>query len=100
MSDHPKQPKPNWRDKSKDERRKNTQKRTPAPSLQPSRSTTPAPSNRRGLPPGATGILPSNPESARGRADKEEDSLKGGVTATSGMPDNAQSRPGESSLDI
>ncbi|KAJ6524941.1 hypothetical protein B0H19DRAFT_1386049 [Mycena capillaripes] len=37
--------------------------------------------------------LPSNLESARGRADKEEDSVKGGDTAKTGTADNGQSRP-------
>ncbi|KAJ6569846.1 hypothetical protein DFH09DRAFT_430108, partial [Mycena vulgaris] len=93
MSDPPKQPKPNRRHKRKEERRKNTQKRTPAPSPQPSRSTTPAPSNRRGLSPGATGILPSNPKRAPRGFDKGADSLKGGDTAKTDKSDTAQFMP-------
>ncbi|KAJ7928297.1 hypothetical protein B0H13DRAFT_2548709 [Mycena leptocephala] len=82
MSDHPNQPNPNRRDERKDERRKNTQKRTLAPSPQPSRSTTPAPSDRR--------VLPSNPKSAPRGVDKGADSLKGGKTDNS---DTAQFMP-------
>ncbi|KAJ6557436.1 hypothetical protein B0H19DRAFT_1376227 [Mycena capillaripes] len=93
MSDHPKQPKPNRRDRRKDERRKNTQKRTPAPSLPPSPSTTPAPSNKRGLSSGATGISPSNPKRARRGVDNGEEPLARSDTANTGTPDNGQSRP-------
>ncbi|KAJ7351614.1 hypothetical protein DFH08DRAFT_993278 [Mycena albidolilacea] len=93
MSDHPKQPKPNRRDKHKDERRKNTQKHTLAPSPQPSRSTTPGPSNMRGLSPGAAGILQSNPKSAPSRADNGEDSVTRGDTAKTYKSDTVQSMP-------
>ncbi|KAF7343132.1 hypothetical protein MVEN_01743600 [Mycena venus] len=93
MSGHPKQPNPNRRDKRRDERRENTQKHTPAPSLQPSRSTTPVPSNRRGLSPGAIGILPSNSQSAPRGVDEREDSLKGGDAAQTDKSDTVQFIP-------
>ncbi|KAF8187914.1 hypothetical protein K438DRAFT_1972608 [Mycena galopus ATCC 62051] len=94
MSDHPKQPNPKRRDKRKEKRRKKTQKHILAPSPQPSRSTTPAPSNRRGLSPGDTGILPSNPKSPPRGADKGADSLKGGNTAKTDKSHTVQSIPG------
>ncbi|KAJ7510786.1 hypothetical protein B0H11DRAFT_2215528 [Mycena galericulata] len=93
MSDHRKHPKPNQRDKDKGERPKVTPKSTPAPSPQPSRSTTPAPSNRRGRLPGAT-ILPHNRESAPRRVDNREDSLKGGDVAKTDNLETVQSMPG------
>ncbi|KAJ7240945.1 hypothetical protein C8J57DRAFT_1726924 [Mycena rebaudengoi] len=86
-------PMPYWRDERQDEQRKNTQKRTPAPSPQPSRSTTPAPSNRRGLSPSATGILPFNPNSTLRGVDKGADSLKGGNTVKADKSDTVQSMP-------
>ncbi|KAJ7925356.1 hypothetical protein B0H13DRAFT_2314565 [Mycena leptocephala] len=106
MSDHTKQPKPKLLDelqdglhkftlKVEDGWHKLTPKRSPAPSPQPSRSTTPVPSNRQGSSPSATAILPASPESAPMRADNGEDSLKGAKTDA---PDTAQSKPG-SSLD-
>ncbi|KAF8157670.1 hypothetical protein K438DRAFT_337865 [Mycena galopus ATCC 62051] len=68
-------PKPSRRNKRKDERRKNTQRRTPAPSPQPSRSTTPVPSN-----------------SAPRGVDRGADLLKGGDTAKADKSDTLQSK--------
>ncbi|KAJ7460420.1 hypothetical protein B0H11DRAFT_1872521 [Mycena galericulata] len=91
MSDHPKQPKATLVD-----RRRIPRKRNPAPYPQPSRSTTPTPSNRQGSSPGASAILPRNPESAPRRVDNWEDSLKGGDTAkTDDKSDTAQFMPVE-----
>ncbi|KAF7342455.1 hypothetical protein MVEN_01834700 [Mycena venus] len=77
MSGHSKQPQANFPD-----RRRITRKRSPAPYPPPSRSTTPAPSNRRGLSSGATRILPSNPKSAPKGVDKGADSLEGDKSDT------------------
>ncbi|KAJ7803909.1 hypothetical protein B0H14DRAFT_1632034 [Mycena olivaceomarginata] len=93
MSDHRKQPKPNLLDKLEDRWRRITQKRSPAPSPQQSRSTTPAPFNRQGLALGETAILPSDAESAPKRVDNGEDALKGGDTTKTDEPDTVQSMP-------
>ncbi|KAJ7238953.1 P-loop containing nucleoside triphosphate hydrolase protein [Mycena rebaudengoi] len=90
MSDHPKQPKRNWSELG-DELHKSTRKRSPAPPPQPSRSTTPAPSNKQGSSPGASAI---NPASAPSRVDPGEDLLKGSKPDTS---DTAQSESGSDS---
>ncbi|KAJ7911226.1 hypothetical protein B0H13DRAFT_1875980 [Mycena leptocephala] len=97
MSDPTKQPKPKFRDERKDGLHKLTLKfedglrKITRSSPQPSRSRTPAPSNRQGLSPGATTILPPDHESAPRHVDHGEDSLKGAKTDTS---DTVQSKPG------
>ncbi|KAJ7914024.1 hypothetical protein B0H13DRAFT_1873367 [Mycena leptocephala] len=78
-----------------------TAKMHPAPSPQPSRSTTLAQSNRQGSSPGATAttadsfnlVLPPNPESATRHVNNGEDSLKGGDGAKTDKSDTEQSMP-------
>ncbi|KAF8143424.1 hypothetical protein K438DRAFT_1993846 [Mycena galopus ATCC 62051] len=106
MSDDPKLPMPNLLDKAylldkfREGWLKRTPKHSPAPSPQPSRSTTPALSNRHAPAPGETAILPS-PDSEPVRDDNGRDSSKeGGDTAKADKSDTVQSIPGESSRDI
>ncbi|KAF8177919.1 hypothetical protein K438DRAFT_1283938 [Mycena galopus ATCC 62051] len=101
MSDDPKLPMPNLLDKAylldkfREGWLKRTPKHSPAPSPQPSRSTTPAPSNRHGPAPGKIASLPSHPESETNRDDNgREPSKEGGDTAKADKSGAVQSMPG------
>ncbi|KAJ7231554.1 hypothetical protein C8J57DRAFT_1730144 [Mycena rebaudengoi] len=95
MSDHPMQPKTNWRGKLKEVWHKSTPKRGPAPPPPSSRSTIPAPSKKQRSSPDAA-ILPLLPAGAPGHVGGGGGSLGGAGTDT---PDTTQSKPG-SDLDI
>ncbi|KAF8169716.1 hypothetical protein K438DRAFT_226272 [Mycena galopus ATCC 62051] len=68
-------------------------KGSPTPSRQASRGSTPPPSTRQESAPGAT-ISTPNPQSGPNHGNNGQDSLKGGDTAHTDIPDIAQSQPG------